>query len=257
MNDGVQKKAVKPGARFFFPDTLGNGSEVRLPSGAAHHAARVLRLTIGDPLVLFNGRGGEYQARIVRLDRGEVWVKTGGYTEPQRESPIESILAQGVCSGDRMDLTLQKSVELGVSGIQPLMTERSVVRLTAERAARRAEHWQNLVVSACEQCGRNTVPRVAALLKLEDWLARLPVAAPRGELRLLLSPTAEVSFKVLPKAPARVLLLVGPEGGLSGAEVAAALGRGFLPVRLGPRILRTETAALAALAGIQALWGDF
>ena len=257
MNSTPQKKSAKPDARFFFPAPLGNGSEVRLPQEAAHHASRVLRLALGDPLVLFNGGGGEYQARITRLDRGEVWVKTGGYAEPVRESPIAVVLAQGLSSGDRMDITLQKSVELGVCAIQPLSTERSVVRLTGERAARRAAHWQNLVISACEQCGRNTVPEVAALARLEDWLAQLPLQPGEGERRLLLSPAAETSLRDLSADLRRIVLLVGPEGGLSPAEIAAARLRQFQSVRLGPRILRTETAALAALGAIQALWGDF
>ena len=257
MNSTPQKKSAKPGARFFFPAPLGNGSEVRLPQEAAHHASRVLRLALGDPLVLFNGGGGEYQARITRLDRGEVWVKTGGYEDPVRESPIAVVLAQGLSSGDRMDITLQKSVELGVCAIQPLSTERSVVRLTGERAARRAGHWQNLVISACEQCGRNTVPEVAALARLEDWLAQLPLQPGEGERRLLLSPAAETSLRDLSVDLRRIVLLVGPEGGLSPAEIAAARLRQFQSVRLGPRILRTETAALAALGAIQALWGDF
>jgi len=257
MNSTPQKKSAKPGARFFFPAPLGNGSEVRLPQEAAHHASRVLRLTLGDPLVLFNGGGGEYQARITRLDRGEVWVKTGGYAEPARESPIAVVLAQGLSSGDRMDITLQKSVELGVCAIQPLTTERSVVRLTGDRAARRAAHWQNLVISACEQCGRNTVPEVAPLARLEDWLAQLPLQPGEGERRLLLSPAAETSLRDLSADLRRIVLLVGPEGGLSPAEIAAARLRQFQSVRLGPRILRTETAALAALGAIQALWGDF
>jgi 16S rRNA (uracil1498-N3)-methyltransferase len=257
MNHGPQKKVAKPGARFFYPDALGNGSEVRLPADAAHHASRVLRLGLGDPLVLFNGSGGEYEARITRLERGEVWVKTGAYAEPSRESPITLVLAQGLSSGDRMDLTLQKSVELGVCAIQPLTTERSVVRLTGERATRRAEHWQNLVIAACEQCGRNTVPQVAPLARLEDWLAQLPQRPDAGERRLLLSPVAEDSLKSLSPDAARIVLLVGPEGGLTAPEVAAARTRDFVRVRLGPRLLRTETAALAALSAIQALWGDF
>ena len=154
-----------------------------------------------------------------------------------------------------MDLTLQKSVELGVAAIQPVATERSIVKLKDERAARRAEHWQNLVISACEQCGRNRVPPVAPLLGFGEWLGQL--AQPRDELRLMLSPHAAVSLRELALARGRVILLAGPEGGLAPGEAQAAQSRGFTPVRLGPRVLRTETAALAALAAIQALWGDF
>lgn len=257
MNPVTQKKSAKSGARFFVPAPLGSGSEVRLPEDAAHHAARVLRLSLGDPVVLFNGGGGEYQARITRLERGEVWVKTGGFAQPGRESPLGVVLAQGLSSGDRMDLTLQKSVELGVSAIQPLTTGRSIVKLAGERAARRAGHWQNLVIAACEQCGRDRVPPVAPLMGLEDWLAQLDPQRADSELRLLLSPGSEITLLSLAPVPSRVLLLVGPEGGLAPAEVAAAYSRGFIGVRLGPRVLRTETAALAALAAIQTLWGDF
>jgi 16S rRNA (uracil1498-N3)-methyltransferase len=155
-----------------------------------------------------------------------------------------------------MDLTLQKAVELGVAAIQPVATERSVVKLKDERAQRRAEHWQNLVIAACEQCGRNRVPEVLPLMSLPDWLAQLNMPAPADEARLLLSPAATTALKALAPVP-RMTLLIGPEGGLSPVETLLAQSRGFKPVRLGPRILRTETAALAALSAIQALWGDF
>ena len=257
MDKDLDKKLTpKSGARFHFPGRLGNGSEVRLPPDAAHHAVRVLRLAVGEPVVLFDGHGGEFEARITRADRGEVAVKTGAHRDVERESRLQVQLVQGLSSGDRMDLTLQKAVELGVTTIQPIATERSVVKLKDERAQRRLEHWQNLVISACEQCGRNRVPEVLPLLDLPDWLAALDRQAPEGEARLLLSPMASVPLKEL--APATLMtLLIGPEGGLSAVEAQLAQSRGFTPVRLGPRILRTETAALAALSAIQALWGDF
>jgi 16S rRNA (uracil1498-N3)-methyltransferase len=155
-----------------------------------------------------------------------------------------------------MDITLQKAVELGVAAIQPISTERSIVKLKDERAQRRQEHWQNVVIAACEQCGRNRVPEVLPLSDFSDWLARLGPPAADDGLRLLLSPAADVQLKAL-SAPARMTLLIGPEGGLSPVEIQLSQTRGFQPVRLGPRILRTETAALAALSAIQALWGDF
>jgi len=251
-----KKLTPKSGARFHFEGRLGNGSEVRLQPDAAHHAVRVLRLNVGEPVMLFDGRGGEFEARITRIDRGEVSVKTGAHLDIERESGLNIQLVQGLSSGDRMDITLQKAVELGVATIQPVATERSVVKLKDERAQRRMEHWQNLVISACEQCGRNRVPQVLPLLDLPDWLARLNVLVPDDEARLLLSPAATVPLKEL-APPARMMLLIGPEGGLSSAETQLAQSRGFRPVRLGPRILRTETAALAALSAIQALWGDF
>ena len=251
-----RKLSAKSGARFHVQGKLGNGSEVRLHADAAHHAVRVLRLAVGEPVVLFDGLGGEFEARITRIDRGDVSVKTGAHLDVERESPLHIRLVQGLSSGDRMDITLQKAVELGVAAIQPVATERSVVKLKDERAQRRAEHWQNLVISACEQCGRNRVPEVSPLMSLPDWLAQLDMPAPDDEARLLLSPAATVRLKALSPTP-RMTLLVGPEGGLSPAEAQLAQSRGFKPVRLGPRILRTETAALAALSAIQALWGDF
>jgi 16S rRNA (uracil1498-N3)-methyltransferase len=257
MNQPPQKKPDRLAPRFYYPDKLGKGSEARLPTDAAHHALRVLRLSIGDPVTLFNGAGGEYQSRITRMGRGEVWVKTLAYSEPVRETSIELVLAQGLSSGDRMDLTLQKSVELGVGSIQPIRAERSIVRLSAERAARRVEHWRNLVISACEQCGRNRIPQVAAPATLQEWLGQMTARAASDELRLLLSPDAQASIRSLPPGATRIVLLAGPEGGFSPTEIAAAASRDFIPVRLGPRILRTETAALAALAALQALRGDF
>lgn len=257
MNKDLQKKSGRKGARFFYPDKLGSGADVHLPPEAAHHAARVLRLAVGEPVVLFNGRGGEFEAHITRLDRGEVWVKTGVYHDRGRESPLDIVLGQGLSSGDRMDLTLQKAVELGVGAIQPLATERSIVKLSGERARRRAEHWQNLVIAACEQCGRNQVPTVAELLRFDEWLAAMGPRPAADELRLLMSPDAQQSLKSLPSPPRRIVMLAGPEGGLSPQEAALAQTFGFMPVRLGPRVLRTETAALAALAAMQALWGDF
>ena len=251
-----RKLTAKSGARFHFHGKLGNGSEVRLLADAAHHAVRVLRLTVGEPVVLFDGLGGEFEARITRIDRGDVSVKTGAHLDVERESPLHIRLVQGLSSGDRMDITLQKAVELGVAAIQPVATERSVVKLKDERAQRRAEHWQNLVIAACEQCGRNRVPEVLPLMGLPDWLAQLDMPAPDDEARLLLSPAATVALKDLSPTP-RMTLLIGPEGGLSPAEAQLAHSRGFNPVRLGPRILRTETAALAALSAIQAFWGDF
>lgn len=251
-----RKLTPKSGARFHFHGKLGNGAEVRLHADAAHHAVRVLRLGVGEPVVLFDGLGGEFEARITRIDRGDVSVKTGAHVDVERESRLHVRLVQGLSSGDRMDITLQKAVELGIAAIQPVATERSVVKLKDERAQRRVEHWQNLVVAACEQCGRNRVPEVAAVLGLPEWLAHVEMPVPAGEARLLLSPAAAQSLRE--RTPvSRLTLLVGPEGGLSSTEMQLAQSRGFMPVKLGPRILRTETAALATLAAIQALWGDF
>ncbi|MBW7901059.1 MAG: 16S rRNA (uracil(1498)-N(3))-methyltransferase [Rhodocyclaceae bacterium] len=238
--------------RFFCPGPLAPGAVLALPEGAAAHAARVLRLTAGDALTLFDGRGGEYGARIAAVRKDAVDAEVLAWRERECEAPLSIRLVQALQTGDKMDLTVQKAVELGVAAIQPVASRRSVVRLDGERAARRVAHWRGVAVAACEQCGRNRVPEVAAIEPLERWLAR-PAEAP---LRLMLSPTAEIGLRQLP--PARSLdLLIGAEGGLDPAEAAMAAAAGFVGVRLGPRVLRTETAGLAALAAIQTLWGDF
>jgi len=171
-----------------------------------------------------------------------------------RESPLAVTLVQAVSSGERMDYTIQKAVELGVAAVQPLLTERSIVRLDGERRARRVAHWQAVAVAACEQCGRNVVPPVLPVVPLPDWLAGQTVAS---GVRLLLSPAGRSRLADLERPAAPLHLLAGPEGGWSAGEEALAVDAGFVAVRLGPRVLRTETAALAALAAMQVLWGDF
>ena len=169
------------------------------------------------------------------------------------ESPIRILLAQAISSGDRMDFTLQKAVEMGVTEIQPIASQRSVVKLSSERAEKRREHWQNVVNSACEQSGRAFVPKVAEPLSLSNWLATKPEA----QTKITLSPTAEITLKSLPLPAGTICLLVGAEGGLTEDEINLAASQGFTPVKLGKRILRTETAPLAAIATMQTLWGDF
>ena len=240
--------------RFFCPGDLSQGATRDLPEAAAHHASRVLRLTLGDPVILFNGDGGESDAHISSMGKDHVAVRVGAWRSREAEPPVPVALVQGLSARERMDFTLRKAVELGVAEIFPVETRRSVMRLADERAARRVEHWQNLVVAACEQCGRNHVPRVHPVSALPDWLgAHAPQPA---EQRLILSPVAETRLRDL-AAPQRVQLLAGPEGGFAPEEVDMAQACGFTPVRLGPRVLRTETAALAALAAIHTLWGDF
>ena len=246
----------RPGARFHLPQALAIGAEMALPRDAAHHAARVLRLDTGDLLTLFDGLGGEYCAEIVSIARGEVVARTTAFDPVERESPVATALVQGISSGDRMDYTIRKAVELGITDIVPVFTERSVVRLTGERAERRREHWLALATAACEQCGRNRIPGIAAPVPFVDWLATVG-RTPEDDVRLMLSPTASTRLAALPRPAAPVVLLAGPEGGLTGTESALAASRGFAGVTLGPRILRTETAAVAALAAIQTLWGDF
>ena len=242
--------------RLYVPGELVPGRAYALPQPQAHHATRVLRLKAGDAVTLFNGGGAEYGAMVTRVAGDAVIVKVGDARDCARESPLEIVLGQALSSGERMDYTVQKAVELGVAAIHPLAAARSVVRLSGERAEKRVAHWQSVVVSACEQSGRNRVPPVAPVAELAAWLAR-PVAGEAGALRLLLSPAGATRLRDLPRPAAFIVLLAGPEGGFTPEEEAAARHCSFTPVRLGPRVLRTETAAVAALAALQALWGDF
>lgn len=241
-------------SRFFFPDTLALGARVNLPHEVAHYAAKVLRLAEGDAVALFNGDGHVYHAKILRIEKQDLTVIIDQRTPASSESPLCVTLLQGIASGDRMDFTLQKSVELGIGAIQPIQAERSVVKLTAERKEKRLQHWQNIVRAACAQCGRNVVPEVYPVMGLMDWLAG---QVPAASLRILLAPDAALSLRELEKPLNSVVLAVGPEGGFSDNELRALQQYGFIPVRLGPRVLRTETAALAALSALQTCWGDF
>ena len=217
---------------------------------------RVLRLKAGDAVVLFNGDGTEYAAVISEAGRDRLALDVTGRAAVDRESPLAVTLAQAVSGGERMDYTVQKAVELGAAAIQPLTAERSVVRLQGERAAKRAEHWQAVVVASCEQCGRNRLPRVLPLLGFDAYLAG-QAARRDGVLRLMLSPRSVRGLRDLDRPAGAIVLLAGPEGGFSPQEERVAEQAGFLPARVGPRVLRTETAAVAALSAIQALWGDF
>ena len=234
-------------------DKLALGAKVKLSDNAAMHAARALRLDIGDLVILFNGDGNDYHGELASIKKGEVIAKINSIKAVDNESPIKVILAQAISSGDRMDFTIQKAVEMGVTQIQPIASQRSVVKLAGERAEKRREHWQNVVNSACEQSGRAFVPQVSMPLSLSNWLASKPDA----QTKVTLSPVAEVSFKELLVPTGNICLLVGAEGGLTEDEIALAASQGFTPVRLGKRILRTETAPLAAIATMQAIWGDF
>lgn len=242
-----------PSPRFFCSAKLGPGVQVDLPENAAHHATRVLRLKPGDGITLFNGDGHNYAAELLRIGKDGVSAKITGWELLKNESPLRVTLAQAISSGDRMDYTLQKAVELGVSLIQPIAAERSVVKLTGDKIERRRDHWQNVVISACEQCGRAEVPEVRPPLSLTDWLGLREDI----DLKLMLAPGAENTLHTLPKPAGSICLLIGCEGGFSPQEQQAAESCGFIGIRLGARVLRTETAALAALAAMQALWGDF
>jgi 16S rRNA (uracil1498-N3)-methyltransferase len=253
---GDLQPALYPGRapRFFYPDRLASGASCELPEQAAHHTMRDLRMRPGDTVVLFNGDGLEWDATITAMRKSGVSVKVVGARSRDVEPALQIALAQSISSRERMDLTLQKATELGVAQIWPLITQRSVVRLSEDRAERRVLHWQHLAAAACEQCGRNRLPQIHAPEPFTTWLGRLP--ADDGTLRLTLSPVADGRLRDH-RAPETVLLLVGPEGGLTPDEMDLARQFGFRGVRLGPRVLRTETAALAAISAMHALWGDF
>lgn len=238
--------------RVFVGEPLLTGGEVLLPDAAACHVARVLRLRAGASLVLFDGSGADFRAEIVAVEGERVRVRVGERSAGLRESPLAITLVQAVSRGERMDWTLQKATELGVKRIQPVLSARSVVRLDDQQAAKKLRHWQAIVAGACEQCGRSVLPEVRPPLDLARFLA----GSPREGQRLVLSPAGPASLAGLASAAARVELLIGPEGGLDDAELDTAQRAGFAPVRLGPRVLRTETAGIVALAVLQALWGD-
>lgn len=234
---------------------LAGEDEIELREGAANHVARVLRLGPGDRLVLFDGSGGEHAATILETGKRSVRVRLGAFSGRERESPLDITLAQGISRGERMDYAIQKAVELGVKRIVPVQTHRTQGRLKGERLERKLRHWRGIAISACEQCGRNRVPVIEPPLTLTAWLHGL-APLPARTHRLVLSPTAGKTLPELPPATGATLL-IGPEGGLTEEETGLACRQGFTGVRLGPRVLRTETAAVAALSAIQTLWGDF
>jgi 16S rRNA (uracil1498-N3)-methyltransferase len=248
-------RPARTAPRFFVPDGLAPGARIDLPERAARHIT-VLRLSAGDAIKLFSGHGNEFDATLLEVSKRRVAAQITTSSAPFRESPLHITLAQCLSSNDRMDLTLQKATELGASEFQPLESERSIVRLSPERMEKRIQHWKNVVISACEQCGRNVVPAIRPVTDLHTWLAQVSLNQGHdGTLRLLLSPTAEIGLTGIDRLN-RVVLLVGAEGGLADHEDLAARKAGFQPVRLGPRVLRTETAPLAAISAIQVLWGD-
>ncbi len=251
MLASVKKPAPMPFPRIHCDVRLGPGAQFTLAPEAAQHVSRALRLKAGDALTVFDGRGGEYEALIQRIDKERVDVKVGAMRRIEREPALAIGLAQGLPEADKMDWVIQKAVELGVGWIQPLVCDRSVVRISGERAARREAHWRRVAVAACEQSGRNRIPDVRPTLGFQSW-----IATPAPVARWLLQPDAPpLACHAPPDGPLE--LLIGPEGGLSERERDLALGRGCEALSLGPRVLRAETAPLAALAAIHALWGDF
>lgn len=240
--------------RFYCPPPLPLTGSFYLPPEAAHHAARVLRLREGDAVQLFDGAGQECHGIIGEIGGKRVVVHDITAIDAGRESPLRTVLAQALSSSEKMDWVIQKATELGVTEIQPLDTERSIARLSAERTVKRLEHWRQVAISACEQCGRNVLPEIHAPLDIMAWLRQVQNAT---DTKLILLPQSAASLYTQPKPQDGIVLLIGAEGGFTAAESEAALNCGFTPVRMGARVLRTETAAIAGLAALQTLWGDF
>jgi 16S rRNA (uracil1498-N3)-methyltransferase len=236
--------------RFHLDAPLRAGGVCTLSEDAAHHAVHVLRLREGDEVTLFNGRGGEFAARIASMQRLRISIDLLQHRAIEREAPLRITLVQGVSAGERMDSTVRKAVELGVAEVQPVLAARSVARPKGDRAENRRSHWQKIVISACEQCGRNCVPEVQALVSLDDYRPE------SGTTKILLSPASELPLSKLSTAETRIVLAAGPEAGFTEEEEARLVEAGFVPTSLGPRVLRTETAAVAALAALNALRGD-
>jgi 16S rRNA (uracil1498-N3)-methyltransferase len=250
MKSEIKEKSLP---RFYCPIEFHDGDEFQLPADVAHHAIKVLRLTPGMLITLFNGTGIECNAQIQIVSKQNVVVTTAHSKSVNRESNLQIHLVQAIASSDKMDLILQKSVALGIYSIQPVETQRGIIKLSGERIQKREQHWRHVVISACEQCGRNIVPQVYPIMPLPTWLSKIP----RSAAKFILSPYTDNALSKLEQPTQPVFLLAGPEGGFTYEEEAAARHAGFIALRMGKRVLRTETAALAALAAMQAKWGDF
>ena len=238
--------------RFYLADALQPGQNISLPENVIRHL-QVLRVREGEEITLFNGNGHSYPTRLLSLAKRQAVAEVLSEQAADNESPLAISLIQAISSGERMDFTLQKSVEMGVTEIFPVTSARSIVKLSGERAEKRQERWQEIVIAACEQCGRNRIPTVHPLLPLSQRLQQLP----QSDARLLMGLHHPKSLKDIQPAPQRITLMIGPEGGWSPEEETAAFQTGFQSILLGKRVLRTETAALAAIAAMQTLWGDF
>ncbi len=238
--------------RIYLTTSLASDSEITIEGSAANHIGRVLRLKSGDKITLFNGKGGEYSAVLTSIERQIIHAQVGKFNPRESESPLQITLAQGISRGERMDYTLQKSVELGVNRIIPLTTERCGVKLDEKRAAKRQQHWQGIIISACEQCGRNRIPEILPITSLACWLGENHTETQP----FVLHHSAKHSLRQLAPPCGPISLLIGPEGGLSENELENASQGGFQGIQFGPRILRTETASIAALAALQTYWGD-
>jgi 16S rRNA (uracil1498-N3)-methyltransferase len=237
--------------RFFCPQPLSPGAIVELPAETAHHI-HVVRLTTGDRIILFNGHGGEFVATLTTVEKRRASAEIKTFSAREAELPYAITLAQALPEASKMDWIVEKAVELGVTAIQPLSAQRCVVRLSEERAAKKIAHWNGIIISASEQCGRNRIPHLAPVADFECWIAQHDL-----HRRVLLSPRAEQSLAgwARHQPPQALTLIIGPEGGLTEKEEQIAIAQGALPLSMGPRVLRTETAGLAALAALNATWG--
>jgi 16S rRNA (uracil1498-N3)-methyltransferase len=235
--------------RIFTSLDIESGIEVELDEAASRHVITVLRMETGRPLILFDGSGGEFQAELVATTKKKATVRVDEYQEIERESPLHTHLAVGISRGERFDFVLQKATELGVSRITPLFTSRCEVKLQGERLEKRVHSWQRIIQAACEQCNRNTLPQLDRPQRITDFQSD-------SDLKLVLHHRASQALKDF-AAPENVCLLIGPEGGLAASEIEAAQVQGYKPLVLGPRVMRTETAPIVALANLQLLWGDF
>ena len=236
--------------RFYVDAPLRAGGVCALSEDAAHHAIHVLRLREGEDVTLFNGRGGEFAARIASIQRLRIAIDLLQHRAIERESPLRLALVQGVSAGEKMDSTLRKAVELGVAEVQPVLAARSVARPKGDRAENRRAHWQKVVIAACEQCGRNRIPEVHPLIAVPDYRPDAQAT------RILLSPLSRLPLSRVPLEGSSFVVAAGPEAGFTADEEAALASAGFIPASLGPRVLRTETASVAALAALSALRGD-
>lgn len=237
--------------RIFTSQALAQDSRLQLEEAASHHLSRVLRMEVGRALTIFNGRGGEYNAEIISINKQCVTVDVSHFYDINNTSPLVTELAIGISRGDKLDWVLQKATELGVSRIIPLNTSRTESKLKGPREEKKWQHWQQIIISACEQCGRNLIPELLPITHIDEYI---PMAT--GTFKYVLHHRNTNSFTTN-RQPQSVSMLIGPEGGLSDSEIDAAINAGFAPLTLGPRILRTETAPIAVLSLVQYLWGDF
>jgi 16S rRNA (uracil1498-N3)-methyltransferase len=240
--------------RFYCPPPLPLTGTFDLPDDAAHHAVRVLRLKVGDSMEIFDGEGRARRGVLIAISSKHAVMGELVDSSVERESPLHIVLAQAMPSGDKLDWVIQKATELGVNEIQPLSSTRSVVKLSAERAAKRSEHWLQVAIAACEQCGRNNLPVIHPLQELTVWLEKTPADA---DGRFILLPQGASSLHAQSPPTDKAVLLIGAEGGFTEAESDLALQHNYTPIRMGKRVMRTETASIAGIAALQMLWGDF